>query len=173
MSIPKITVTIPTMPTAPGPSDDLIEFDKKAYAWTNEWPVLSSRLNTLVAQLNLLVDGMNTVYGQDARTIMEANLNLLADDSGKYLRFISDLEKTLNVRNNNAAQLPADGIWHIRNHGASDLTINPAFGVTINVPTEGSLIVPSGGTVSLKRISINVFDLFGLTVPASEIPVEE
>lgn len=61
---------------------------------------------------------------------------------------------------------PANGEWHLRNVGAGDATISPVVGVTVNLPTGGSLVIPQGGTVTLKRVAADERDLFGLVTAA-------
>jgi hypothetical protein len=50
--------------------------------------------------------------------------------------------------------------------GSGIYTITEATSVTINIPTSGTLVVLPRGTVTLKRISNNVWDLFGGVVGA-------
>lgn len=91
-----------------------------------------------------------------------ANLDPLKE--GKYQRWTSSSPKTLTVQTESAAPLPADGEWHLRNVGEGDLTIAPAAGVDIFPPNGGTLVVPMGGTVTLKRVDVDEFDLLGQTV---------
>lgn len=93
--------------------------------------------------------------------------DLLAADASKYLVFTAATAKTVTVRPNATEALPADGEWHIRNRGASNLTLVAGVGVTLNVPTGGNLIVPTGGTVTLKRTAADVFDVMGVTQSAT------
>lgn len=92
--------------------------------------------------------------------------DVVAADNGMYMRFTNAAAKTVNVRPESFAALPANGEWHIRNVGAANLTITPDSGVTINAPAGGTLVVPERGTVTLKRVAVNEFDLLGQTVPA-------
>lgn len=86
-------------------------------------------------------------------------------DVDKYIRLTNAGAKTINVRAEATHALAAapNGEWHFRNAGAGEATFVPAGGVTINPPVEGSLSVPGGGTVTLKRIAADTFDLFGIT----------
>lgn len=93
--------------------------------------------------------------------------DLLAADASKYLVFTAATAKTVTVRPNATEALPADGEWHIRNRGASNLTLVAGAGVTLNVPAGGNLIVPTGGTVTLKRTAADVFDVMGVTQSAT------
>lgn len=99
-------------------------------------------------------------------TLVGTTYDLDAEDVGKYLRFTSATAKTLNVRADATHALPANGEWHIRNVGADNVTVVPAGGVTVTTPFEGTLVVPPGGTITLKRVAVDVLDLVGQTVPA-------
>lgn len=99
-------------------------------------------------------------------TVAGTAYNLLAADAGKYLRFIAATAKTVTVRADATEALPASGEWHIRNAGATDLTLTEDVGVTIYPPNGGTLVVPEGGTVTLKRVAADEFDLLGQTVAA-------
>lgn len=102
---------------------------------------------------------------QGAVVVVDADdYTLLADDVSKYVRMVGAAAKTATVSPNTTTALPA-GEWHIRNAGAGDLTIVAGSGVTINPPAGGTLVVPQNGTVTLKRISADLFDLLGQTVP--------
>lgn len=89
--------------------------------------------------------------------------DLLAANAGRFMRFTNAGAKTYTVRPDATESLPANGEWHLRNAGAGNLTIVAGSGVTINAPAGGSLVVPDRGTVTLKRVAINVFDLMGYT----------
>ena len=52
--------------------------------------------------------------------------------------------------------------YHGRNVGTSNITIVES-GLVINPPTEGSLIIPPGGTFTVKIVSETEADLFGVT----------
>lgn len=94
-----------------------------------------------------------------------ASYNLDPAENSQYQNWTSGFSKTLTVLNNSTTAQPNDGEWHIRNSGTADLTIVADTGVTITPPFGGTLVIPQNGTVTLKRISANVFQLFGVTVP--------
>lgn len=98
--------------------------------------------------------------------VAAANTNLTAAQAGLYLRFTSGSAKTLTVQPDATEPMPDNGEWHIRNVGAADLTLIEDTGVTINPPNGGTLVVPIGGTVTLKRVTADEFDLLGQTVAA-------
>jgi len=98
-------------------------------------------------------------------TVSGSSYDLLNGDGGKYLRFTSGSAKTVTVRPNSTHALDDDSEWHIRNVGANNLTLSPGSGVTINAPADGTLVVAPGGTVTLKRVAADTFDLFGQVVP--------
>lgn len=99
-------------------------------------------------------------------TISDADTNLLDTDAGKYLRFTNAAAKTLTVQAEATLALPANGEWTIRNVGAGDLTLVEDTGVTINPPNSGTLVIPEGGTASLKRVAEDEFDLMGQVIAA-------
>ncbi len=90
---------------------------------------------------------------------------VMAADNGKYIRLTGAATKDIIVQDDATEPLPANGEWHFRNVGAGDATFDPAGGVTINVPIGGSLVVEQGGTVTLKRVATDEFDLIGVTAP--------
>lgn len=100
-------------------------------------------------------------------TTAGTNHNLIAEDAGTYRRFTSGSAKTLTVEDDATEPLSDNSEYHGRNVGTGDLTIiEGASSVTINVPFGGTLVVPQGGTFTLKRVAVDEFDLFGVTVPA-------
>lgn len=92
--------------------------------------------------------------------------DVLAADQGKYIRMTGGSAKDINVRPEATEALPANGEWHFRNTNAGDVTIVEGSGVTVNPPNGGTLVVPVGGTVTLKRVAEDEFDLLGQTVAA-------
>lgn len=97
-------------------------------------------------------------------TISTADTDLLADHAGQYLRFTNVAAKTLTVQDNATEALPADCEFHIRNVGTNDLTLIEDTAVTINPPHGGTLVIPTGATVTLKRVAEDEFDLMGQVV---------
>jgi len=87
-------------------------------------------------------------------------------NAGKYQRWTNAGAKTLTIQPEATTAQPEFGEWHIRNQGAADLTIAPGSGVVINAPNSGTLVVPIGGTVTIKRAAEDQFDLMGQTVAA-------
>lgn len=105
-----------------------------------------------------------------AQTITEAgtSANLLASNVRKFQLWTSNSDKVLTVRPNATHALPTDGEWYIRNVGTANLEIDEGSGVTITPPNGGTLFVPPGGTVGLKRIATDELLLIGLTVAEEE-----
>lgn len=101
----------------------------------------------------------------EVKTISTTSSNLLPADSGKYLRFTNASAKTLTVQDNADDAQPEHGEWHIRNHGAADLTIVEDTAVTINPPYAGTLVLAQGMAATLKRVAVDEYDLIGQTVP--------
>lgn len=88
-------------------------------------------------------------------------------DIGKYLRFTNTSAKTVTVppqSGSGSVNWTDDAEVNIRNAGTSNLTLTPGSGVTLNAPYLGTLVVPTGGTVTLKRASSDVWDVIGQTV---------
>lgn len=96
--------------------------------------------------------------------ITGTSYDLLNSHLDLYLRFTSLAAKTVNVRAQATHALTAGGEWHIRNAGIENITLVPATGVSITPPAGGSLIIEPGGTVTLKNIAADVFDLIGQTL---------
>lgn len=89
--------------------------------------------------------------------------DIAAGEVGSYLRFTAATPKTCTVRPQSTHALPDNGEWHIRNAGAGSLTLTAGAGVTINAPYAGTLVVPPAGTVTVKRVAVDVFDAVGVT----------
>ncbi len=92
--------------------------------------------------------------------------DLAAADMGAYLRFTSASAKALTVRDNADVAITTGLEVHGRNAGAGDLTITEDTAVTVNPPAGGTLVVPEGGTFTLKKVGTDEWDLFGVTVAA-------
>lgn len=87
-------------------------------------------------------------------------------DIGRYLRFTNAAAKTYTIPPQAAVAWTADAQITVRNAAASNLTLTPGAGVTLNAPYLGTLIVPPGGTVALKRGAENAWDVMGGTTAA-------
>lgn len=85
-------------------------------------------------------------------------------DSGKYIRFTNTSAKAVTVPPQGTTAWSDNTEIHIRNGAASNLTLTPGSGVTLSVSYLGTLVVPAGGTITLKRASSNVWDVIGQTV---------
>ncbi|UIS25219.1 tail fiber protein [Erythrobacter phage vB_EliS-L02] len=111
----------------------------------------------------------------EAVVVSGTAVDLTAAQSTQYLRFTATSAKTLTVRPEATEALPDNGEWHLQNEGDGDLTVTPGAGVTINEPVDGTLIIPTGGTATLKRVAADTFNLIGVTNqdPALPSPVAE
>lgn len=87
-------------------------------------------------------------------------------DQGNFIRLTGAAAKDIDVDPESTTPLPDNAEWHFRNVGAGDATFVEGSGVTINPPNSGTLVVPQGGTVTLKRVAADEFDLLGQTVAA-------
>jgi len=104
-----------------------------------------------------------------SETITEAgtSANLLAANASKYQRWTGTGAKTLTVQPEATEAIPQDAEFHIANRAASDnLTIAEGTGVSVNVPSGGTLVLSPGMVATLKRVAEDGFDLIGQTVPA-------
>lgn len=95
----------------------------------------------------------------DDYTITAANV-------GTYARLTGPGSKQVIIQDEAIEALTANGEWHIRNAQGGDATIVPDVYVTVNLPTSGTLVIPVGATVSLKRVALNELDLIGLVEAA-------
>lgn len=85
-------------------------------------------------------------------------------NSGNYTRFTNSSAKTYTF--DDAESYVVGAQYHGRNAGAGDLTITEAGGMTINPPALGTLVIPQGGTFTVKIVASDEADLFGVTVAA-------
>lgn len=92
--------------------------------------------------------------------------SLEATDAGLYLRFTNAAAKTVTVQDNADEAIDVGVEIHGRNAGAGDLTITEDTAVTVNPPAGGTLVIPEGGTFTLKKVATDEWDLFGVTVAA-------
>jgi hypothetical protein len=88
---------------------------------------------------------------------------LTGSDEEKYTRLTNAGAKTLTIDSHSTHAITLGSECHFRNVGAGACTINPNSAVTVHVPAGGSLVVPQGGTVTLKNVAVDEFDLIGLT----------
>lgn len=95
-----------------------------------------------------------------------ANYTVDPADVGNFIRLTNAGAKSITIDPDSTTALPTDGEWHFRNVGAGDATVTPGVGVTVNAPAAGTLVVPQNGTVTLKRVAADTFDLLGQTVAA-------
>lgn len=107
----------------------------------------------------------SSVGGAAVLEVAGAAYDVDAADKGKYIRLTNAGAKTINVRDEADHALPINGEWHFRNVGVGDATFVEDTAVTINAPAGGSLVVGQDGTVTLKRIAADEFDLMGSTLP--------
>jgi hypothetical protein len=98
--------------------------------------------------------------------ISGTSYSVQATDKNKYIRLTNAGTKSIVIRDNLEHALPDNGEWHFRNAGAGDATFTPDPGVTVNPPVGGTLVIANGGTVTLKKVATDVFDLIGITVAA-------
>ena len=95
----------------------------------------------------------------DATTARDAT----ALNAGQYVRFTNAGAKTFTFDVAEGYVQAAE--YHGRNVGAGDLTLI-GTGFTINPPAGGTLVIPSGGTFTVKIVDTDEADLIAVTVPA-------
>jgi len=82
--------------------------------------------------------------------------------AGNYTRFTAVTAKTYTF---DGAQSYVVGTeFHVRNVGANNLTLTPTGGFSFNAPYNGTLVVPPGGTVTVKIVATGNADVMGVTV---------
>ena len=87
------------------------------------------------------------------------NLIATADNHNNFTRFTSpNLTYTFS-----GSTYVVGKEYHGRNASTGELTLVEASGFVIHLPTEGSLIIPPGGTFTLKIVASNEADLFGIS----------
>lgn len=92
------------------------------------------------------------------------SLTASASNAGNYTRFTNAGAKSYTF--DSAQTYTAGDEYHGRNVGTGDLTLIEAGTFTLNAPASGTLVVPQGGTFTVKIISGTEADVFGVTVDA-------
>lgn len=87
-------------------------------------------------------------------------------DAGRYVRFTSTSATTYTVSPQSAVDWAADTEITLRRAANANLTLIAGTGVTLNVPSGGTLVLTNNMTVTLKRVAANVWDVIGQTVAA-------
>ena len=85
-------------------------------------------------------------------------------DAGSYIRFTNTGAKTYTIQPQASVAWVANTEIRGRNAAATNLTLTPGSGVTLNAPYAGTLQVPPSGWFMLKRVASNVWDVSGQTV---------
>lgn len=99
-----------------------------------------------------------TTVGTDSSTAR----TLLLSDAGKYLRFTNASAIAVTVPANSTAAFVVGEQVHIRQAALGAVTIAAEGGVTINVPSSGTLtLAGQGATVTLLKIGTDEWDLMG------------
>lgn len=86
-----------------------------------------------------------------------------AAQAGDYTRFTNASAKTYEFDDSESYVVGDE--YHGRNVGAADLTLVEGGSMTINAPFGGSLVVPQGGTFTVKIVASDEADLMGATSP--------
>lgn len=86
-------------------------------------------------------------------------------DAGDYTRFTNAGAKTYEFDGADTWTIGTE--FHGRNVGAGNLTVFGSGGFTLNTPTDGTNVIPQGGTFTVKIVGADEADLMGVTVPQS------
>lgn len=102
-----------------------------------------------------------------APVVTESGTNLDATDAnyGNYTRFTNAGTKTYSFDSTESYVIGTE--YHGRNVGAGDLTISEVGTFVMNEPAGGTLVIPQGGTFTVKIVGAAEADLFGVTEPSS------
>ena len=96
--------------------------------------------------------------------VPDQHTDALAGAFGNYMRF-THAAAEFHFSSDEPWEIGAE--YHGRYAGSGTLTITGDSGFTINPPAGGSLVIPPGGTFTVKIVAADEADLFGVTVPAS------
>lgn len=113
-------------------------------------------------------DATGTVILNNTETVSTATRDLVQADRDKYLRFDFSGAKTLTINPESTTPITQDSVFHGRNSSAGNLTITPVSPVVVNLPPNGSLVIPPDTYYWLERIAEDVFDLFMVPVTSGE-----
>lgn len=104
--------------------------------------------------------------GGTAPVVTDAATALTATDanSGNYTRFTSVSAKAYTF--DSAESYTVGDEYHGRNVGAGDLALTEAGTFVLNAPNGGTLVIPAGGTFTVKIVAAAEADVFGVTVAA-------
>lgn len=92
--------------------------------------------------------------------VPDQHTDALAGVSGNYMRF-THAAAEFHFSGNEPWVIGAE--YHGRYAGSGTLTITSDMGFTINPPAGGSLVIPPGGTFTVKIVAVNEADLIGVT----------
>lgn len=97
--------------------------------------------------------------------VTESGSSLLATpgNAGNYTRF-GDSNPTYEF--NTSETYVVGDEYHGRFVGGSELTLVAGGSMSLNAPYGGTLVIPPGGTFTVKIVASNQADVFGVTVPA-------
>lgn len=110
-----------------------------------------------------VLDG--TLMGQATPAAVQAKIDTANTaalaDAGKYSRFTNAAAKTWAFDGNTAYVLGTE--FNGRNVGAGNLTLTAQNTFVLNAPAGGSLVVPQGGTFTVKIVGAKEGDVIGVT----------
>ncbi|MNL12108.1 hypothetical protein D3C87_1329700 [compost metagenome] len=90
--------------------------------------------------------------------------SLVLTDAAGYWRCTATTGVNVTVPTDASIAFPINTEIHFRQTAAGAITFVPSGGVTINAPTNGTLVTGGiGATVTIKKVAADVWDLFGVT----------
>lgn len=121
-----------------------------------------------IAGTFLSVKALSGGASAHSTVLVEATIakTLALTDIDLYVRFTNAATKTCTVDDEATTPMPVNSEVHLRNVGAGSLTIVEDAGVTVNVPSGGTLVLATGMTATLKKVATDEWDLIGQTVAA-------
>lgn len=129
---------------------------------TEEIPAVQDGVDVTITpqQIAALAAGGATPVVTDAATALTAT----DANSGNYTRFTSASAKAYTF--DSAQSYTVGDEYHGRNVGVGDLTLAAAGTFALNAPNGGTLVIPAGGTFTVKIVAAAEADVFGITVAA-------
>lgn len=149
-------------------ADDLdYRFDGAVWVVASSGGGGSGIVESVIAGAGVTVDDSDpanpVVNIAGANVVTEATVELTATsaNAGNYTRFTNASPKAYNFDSAQTYSVGAE--YHARNVGAGDIVLTQVGSFVLNPPADGSLIVPQGGTVTVKIVAAQEADVFGVT----------
>lgn len=154
--------------------------DRKATAAAIAALVTDERIDDRVAALLVAGSGVTLTYNDTSNTLTIAAtgsgtsttvpivsdtgtaLTLATAHAGKIIRQTNASAITDTIPTNAADAIPVESVISLRQVGAGQVTVSPAGGVTLNVPTGTQAKTRAqGSTLMLHKVATNEWDITG------------